>query len=73
MAQMTREFVNAIEKVRETRGHRAQKCRQELPRRFSAEEVVLFIGKAQERATVIRTERRKKFSYPSELRLARQV
>jgi len=68
MAPMTRRFVGAIEAFAEREGieivsFRRHERKEDVAKRylkmFSAEEGVLFIGKAQEKATVIRTERRR--------------
>ncbi len=61
---MTRPFVNAIEKFAETnavplitfgRGQRKDHLAQKALSEFSGREVILFIGKAQEKAYVVRT------------------
>ena len=65
--QMTRSFVASIERyardegfelVRFTRGERKDERTRERLRRWDDREGVLYIGKAQERARVVRTERR---------------
>ncbi len=67
MAPMTRRFVSAIERfaqregvdlVRFERFERKDDRTQTYLRRFEAAEGVLYIGKAQEKARVVRTERR---------------
>lgn len=68
MAPMTRSFVAAIERfskkedveiVRFRKGQRKEDVAAAARRDFSAEEGVVLIGKAQEKATVMRTERRR--------------
>ncbi len=68
MAPRTRKFVEAIEAfaVREgvdvvqfRRGERKEDVAKKYLGKFSGDEGVLFIGKAQEKASVIRTERRR--------------
>lgn len=68
MAPMTRKFVDSIEAFAEREGvevvqfrrhQRKEDVAKEHLAKFSAEEGVLFIGKAQEKASVIRTERRR--------------
>lgn len=67
MDPMTREFVGAIEKFAKVhkidvvpfaKGQRKDDVMQERLKTFTAEEGVVFIGKAQEKATVLRTEKR---------------
>ena len=67
MAPMTRSFVASIERfardegleiVRFSRGERKDARTQERLREWDGREGVLYIGKAQERARVVRTERR---------------
>jgi hypothetical protein len=67
MAPMSRAFVSKIESFAEhegidviqfRRGQRKDDIAQQYLARFQADEGVLFIGKAQEKAKVIRTERR---------------
>ena len=67
MAPMTRRFVSAIERfaqrqgidlVRFERFERKDERTQTYLRRFEDTEGVLYIGKAQEKARVVRTERR---------------
>jgi hypothetical protein len=68
MAPMTRRFVESIESFAEReridlisfkRHERKEDVAKRYLAEFDAEEGVLFIGKAQERASVIRTERRR--------------
>lgn len=68
MAPMTAAFVRSIETfakaegidlVKFEKGQRKDDVAQQYLARFSAEEGVLFIGKAQEKASVVRTERRR--------------
>ncbi|MFQ5506926.1 MAG: hypothetical protein ACE5F1_19315 [Planctomycetota bacterium] len=68
MAPMTRAFVNSIERFAEHEGidlfsfdrrERKDDVAQAYLRDFRGEEGVLFIGKAQEKAKVIRTEQRR--------------
>ena len=67
MAPMTRRFVAAVEAfakregvdlIRFERGERKDERTKEYLRHFAGSEEVLYIGKAQERARVLRTERR---------------
>ena len=67
MAPMSRAFVDNIEAFTERegvdlvtfrKGQRKEDLAKEYLARFKAEEGVLFVGKAQEKAKVIRTERR---------------
>ncbi len=67
MGPMTRRFVGAIESfaardgievVRFRRGQRKDECTQKRLREWPGGEGVLYIGKAQEKARVVRTERR---------------
>ena len=67
MAPMTRDFVRSIESfaqaqgvdlVRFQKGQRTEEVAQEQLEGFEGEEGVLFIGKAQEKASVVRTEKR---------------
>ena len=68
MAPMTRAFVASIERfaeqegidvVRFEKGQRKEEVAQAYLRRFPGREGILFIGKAQEKARVVRTERRR--------------
>ena len=68
MAPMTEQFVRRIEEfakregidvVQFPKGQRKDDLAQQYLARFDRDEGVLFIGKAQERATVVRTERRR--------------
>jgi hypothetical protein len=68
MAPMTRDFVASIERFAEEEGievvhfqkhQRKEEVAQDRLRRFPHREGVLFIGKAQEKARVLRTERRR--------------
>jgi len=68
MAPMTRAFVDALEDFARSEGidvvtfekkQRKEDVAAEYRTRFRGEEGVLFVGKAQEKASVIRTERRK--------------
>src|SRR3990172_5047716 len=68
MAPMTRKFVESIEAFAEREGvevvqfrrhQRKDDVAKEYLAKFSGEEGVLFIGKAQEKASVVRTERRR--------------
>jgi len=68
MAPMTRSFVRAIEDfakcegidlIRFKKGQRKDDVAQKYLSKFSGKEGVLFIGKAQEKATVVRTVRRR--------------
>jgi hypothetical protein len=68
MAPMTRAFVEALESFARSnhldvvsfeKKQRKEDVAAEYLRRFRAEEGLLFVGKAQERASVFRTERRK--------------
>lgn len=68
MAPMTASFVSSIESfaksegidiVRFKKGQRKDEVAQEYLARFPGEEGVLFIGKAQEKTRVVRTERRR--------------
>lgn len=67
VAPMTRAFVAAVERfceqeavplVKFKRGERKEDVAQQYLARFRGEEGVLFVGKAQEKATVVRTETR---------------
>ena len=67
MAPMSREFVSKIERfcqerdvdlIRLKRGQRKEDIAKEYLGRFTEQEGVLFIGKAQEKAKVVRTQRR---------------
>ena len=67
MAPMTRAFVDALKRyaqsegvdlIRFRRGERKDERTQGYLRTFTGHEGVLYIGKAQERARVLRTERR---------------
>src|SRR5262249_53565457 len=64
MAEVTRPFVAAIEQFAQTEGldlvtfgrrHRKDEVAREYLSKFSAREGILFVGKAQERAAVVRT------------------
>jgi len=68
MAPMTRDFVRSIERfaqaqgvdlVRFEKGQRKEEIAQERLGSFRGEEGVLLIGKAQEKASVVRTEKRR--------------
>jgi hypothetical protein len=68
MAPMTRKFVDTIERFAEREGvdivqfrrhERKEDVAKEYLAKFSHDEGVLFIGKAQEKASVTRTERRR--------------
>ena len=68
MGPMSQAFVRSIERfaeqegievVRFRKGHRKEEVAQEFLRRFEGDEGVLFIGKAQEKAAVVRTETRR--------------
>jgi hypothetical protein len=68
VAPMTQRFVEAIERLAQTnrldlvtfhKGQRKDDVAQEYLARFPGEEGVLFIGKAQEKASVFRTEKRR--------------
>jgi hypothetical protein len=68
VAPMTERFVEAIERFVETdqidlvtfeKGQRKDDVAQQYLARFEGEEGVLFIGKAQEKASVFRTEKRR--------------
>src|SRR5271157_4543893 len=68
MAPMTEAFVASIERfaeqegiavVRFEKGQRKEEVAQAYRRNFTGSEGVLFIGKAQEKARVVRTERRR--------------
>jgi hypothetical protein len=68
MAPMTKKFVDSIEAYATRqrvdllsfkRGERKEDVAQGYLAKFSAQEGVLFIGKAQEKASVVRTERRR--------------
>lgn len=68
MAPMTETFVGAIEKLAKAekidvlsfkKGQRKDKVAQEYLAKFPAVEGVLFIGKAQEKTRVVRTQRRR--------------
>jgi len=68
MAPMTKKFVERIEQFAESEGvdvvqFRRHERKEDVAKRylakFSGDEGVLFIGKAQEKASVIRTERRR--------------
>jgi hypothetical protein len=68
MAPMTKAFVAAIERFCENeavpliqfkKGERKENIAKEHLSRFQAEEGVLFVGKAQEKASVLRTETRR--------------
>jgi hypothetical protein len=68
MAPMTEAFVASIERfaeqegievVRFEKGQRKEEVAQAYRRKFTKKEGVLFIGKAQEKARVVRTERRR--------------
>jgi len=68
MAPMTRAFVTSIERfaeqegidiVRFEKGQRKEEVAQAYLRKFPGREGILFIGKAQEKARVVRTERRR--------------
>jgi hypothetical protein len=67
MAPMSREFVSKIERfceqeaidlIRLSKGQRKEDLAKEYLDEFTGEEGVLFIGKAQEKAKVVRTQRR---------------
>jgi hypothetical protein len=67
IAPMSKEFVTAIERfvkaegvdlVSFTKGQRKDDVAQEYLARFQGEEGILFVGKAQEKASVFRTEKR---------------
>ena len=81
MAPMTERFVERIEAfaqregveiVQFRRGQRKDDVAKQYLTRFTGDEGVLFIGKAQERANVVRTERRRNPAKGHQLRLARQ-
>ncbi len=68
VAPMSQQFVDAIERFVETegidlvtfaKGQRKDDVAQEYLARFEGEEGVLFVGKAQEKASVFRTEKRR--------------
>lgn len=68
VAPMTQRFVEAIERLAQTnrldlvtfhKGQRKDDVAQEYLARFQGQEGVLFIGKAQEKASVFRTEKRR--------------
>lgn len=68
VAPMTRAFVAAVERfceheavplVKFKRGERKEDIARQYLARFRGEEGVLFVGKAQEKATVVRTETRR--------------
>src|SRR5712671_1018406 len=68
VAPMTERFVEAIEQFVATegvdlvtfeKGQRKDDVAQEYLARFTGEEGVLFVGKAQEKASVFRTEKRR--------------
>lgn len=68
MAPMTRRFVEAMERFARSKGldvvtfekkQRKEDVAAEYLRRFGGEEGLLFVGKAQEKASVFRTERRR--------------
>src|SRR5213594_2890703 len=68
IAQMSRKFVESIERfikendipvVEFRRGQRKDEVAKERLAKFDQEEGVVFVGKAQEKATVFRTEKRK--------------
>lgn len=68
MGPMSHAFVRSIERFAEQegieivsfkKGQRKEEVAQEFLRRFEGEEGVLFIGKAQEKARVVRTETRR--------------
>jgi len=68
MSPMSRDFVSKVERFTEQqglelitfgKGQRKEDLAKEYLRRFDGEEGVLFVGKAQEKAKVIRTQRRR--------------
>src|SRR5437773_4201560 len=69
IAPMSKRFVDAMERFAETegvdlvtfeKGQRKDDVAQEYLAEFTGDEGVLFIGKAQEKASVLRTEKRRR-------------
>jgi ribosomal protein S2 len=80
MAPMTRRFMESIEAFAKREGielitFKRHERKEDVARRylaeFSGQEAVLFIGKAQEQATVIRTERRHNLKFSEDLQSKR--